>query len=293
MTHSVLLIGQSNMAGRGNPNDAPLVKNKRIFVLRNGRWQGIYRPVNPDRPFSGVCLAESFAYEYSEAHPDVNVGIIPCADGGTTLDQWAEGGVLFDNAVNNARLAQRSSQIVAVLWHQGEGDCPDNLYPLYEEKFLKIMAAFRRQLGLENVPFLLGGLGDFLPLRTAEPQYKNYSAVNKTLQKIADEAAGQCGRGILPKVRGLLTFEQTLAEMQQFDSCFTLYEGECPSFRASLPQKGSSTALLIGSEGGFSADEIEKAKAAGVLPVSLGKRILRCETAPLCVLSDISYEFEL
>lgn len=187
MTHSVLLIGQSNMAGRGNPSDAPLVKNKRIFVLRNGRWQGIYRPVNPDRPFSGVCLAESFAYEYSEAHPDVNVGIIPCADGGTTLDQWAEGGVLFDNAVNNARLAQRSSQIVAVLWHQGEGDCPDNLYPLYEEKFLKIMAAFRRQLGLENVPFLLGGLGDFLPLRTAEQQYKNYSAVNKTLQKIADE----------------------------------------------------------------------------------------------------------
>ena len=187
MTHSILLIGQSNMAGRGNPNDAPLVKNDRLFVLRNGRWQSLYRPVNPDRPFSGVCLAESFVYEYSKEHPDVNVGIIPCADGGTTLDQWAEGGVLFDNAVNNARLAQRSSQIVAVLWHQGEGDCSDNRYPLYEEKFLKIMKAFRSQLGLENVPFLLGGLGDFLPLRTAEPQYKNYAAVNKTLRKIADE----------------------------------------------------------------------------------------------------------
>ncbi len=187
MTHSILLIGQSNMAGRGNPNDVPLEKNDKIFVLRNGRWQGIYRPVNPDRPFSGVCLAESFAYEYSKAHPDVNVGLIPCADGGTTLDQWAEGGVLFDNAVNNARLAERSSQIVAVLWHQGEGDCPDDRYMLYEEKFLKIMAAFRKQLGLENVPFLLGGLGDFLPLRTAEPHYVNYSAINKTLQKIAVE----------------------------------------------------------------------------------------------------------
>lgn len=187
MTHSILLIGQSNMAGRGNPTQVPEIKDKRLFVLRNGRWQGIYRPVNPDRPFSGVCLAESFALEYIKEHEDVSLGIIPCADGGTTLDQWAEGGVLFDNAVNNARLAQRSSQIVAVLWHQGEGDCPDNRYPLYEEKFLKIMAAFRKQLGLKNVPFLLGGLGDFLPLRTNEPHYINYKAVNKTLEKIASE----------------------------------------------------------------------------------------------------------
>lgn len=175
------------MAGRGNPSQVPAFNNERLLVLRNGRWQKMYRPVNPDRPFSGVCLAESFVNEYANDHQDVSVGIIPCADGGTTLDQWAEGGVLFDNAVNNARLAQRSSQLVAVLWHQGEGDCPDNRYPLYEEKFLKIMAAFRKQLGLENVPFLLGGLGDFLPLRTNEPQYINYKAVNKTLEKISTE----------------------------------------------------------------------------------------------------------
>lgn len=175
------------MAGRGNPTQVPMVQNERLFVMRNGRWQGIYRPVNPDRPFSGVCLAESFADEYSKEHPDVSVGIIPCADGGTTLNQWAEGGVLFDNAVNNARLAQRSSQIVAVLWHQGEGDCPDHLYRLYEEKFLKIMAAFRRELKLEDIPFLLGGLGDFLPLRVAEPHYVNFSEINKTLKKIASE----------------------------------------------------------------------------------------------------------
>ena len=147
----------------------------------------MFRPVNPDRRFSGVCLAESFVDEYSKEHRDVSVGIIPCADGGTTLDQWAEGGVLFDNAVNNARLAQRTSQIVAVLWHQGEGDCPDDLFPLYEEKFLKIMSALRRELKLEGVPFLLGGLGDFLPLRTQEPQYRNYVEINKTLKKIACE----------------------------------------------------------------------------------------------------------
>lgn len=187
MTHSVLLIGQSNMAGRGNPSQAPAFNDPRLLVLRNGRWQKMYRPVNPDRPFSGVCLAESFVSEYAKDHADVSVGIIPCADGGTTLDQWAEGGVLYDNAVNNARLAQRSSQIVAVLWHQGEGDCHDGRYQRYEEKFLKIMNALRRDLGLENVPFILGGLGDFLPLREAEAQYLNYGKVNEALIKMASE----------------------------------------------------------------------------------------------------------
>jgi len=108
-------------------------------------------------------------------------------------------------------------------------------------------------------------------------------------QKIADEAAKQCGRGILPKVRGILEWGQTLEEMQQFDFAFTLYEGECPPFRASLPRKGSKTALLIGSEGGFSPEEVEQATAARVKPVSLGKRILRCETAPIAALAALMF----
>jgi len=45
----------------------------------------MYRPVNNDRSFSGTCLAESFAKAYAEEHPDVDVGIIPCADGGNFL----------------------------------------------------------------------------------------------------------------------------------------------------------------------------------------------------------------
>ena len=84
MIHSFLIIGQSNMAGRGvPPADEPLMTNRgKIKVLRNGRWQTMFRPVNPDRHVSGTCLAESFAVAYSNDHPDVEVGIIPCADGG-------------------------------------------------------------------------------------------------------------------------------------------------------------------------------------------------------------------
>ena len=162
MIHSFLLIGQSNMAGRGFLNEVAPITNDKISILRNGRWQQMFFPVNPDRAFSGVNLAESFADEYSKEH-DVEVGLIPCADGGTTLEQWKVGGLLYDNAVYQARLAQRTSFITGVLWHQGESDCSDERYPLYEERFLKIMNSLRRDLNLQNIPFILGGLGDFLP----------------------------------------------------------------------------------------------------------------------------------
>lgn len=186
MIHSFLLIGQSNMAGRGNINEVEPIKSPRLKVLRNGRWQEMYTPVNCDRSFAGINLAESFAEAYVRDH-DADVGLIPCADGGTQLDQWREGSLLFDHAVYQARLAQRTSTIAGVLWHQGEGDCADHLYPLYEEKFTKIMNAFRAALGLYDVPFLLGGLGDFLKDCIYDEKLKNYVHVNAALQAIAQK----------------------------------------------------------------------------------------------------------
>ena len=183
MIHSFLLIGQSNMAGRGFPNEVDPIPTKDIYVLRNGRWWPMYVPVNPDRVKSGINLAESFAYRYLQDHSGVQVGLIPCADGGTSLNQWAPDGVLFDHAVMMSTLAQRTSQIRGILWHQGESDCADELYPLYEEKCTRIMNELRRRLGLENTPLLLGALGDYLL------QYKkdmtNYVHVNAALEEMA------------------------------------------------------------------------------------------------------------
>ena len=116
---------------------------------------------------------------------NVEVGLIPCADGGTRLSDWQRGELLYDNAVYQSKLAQRTSVIVGVLWHQGEGDCRPDLYPLYEEKFLKIMQGLRHDLNLESVPFLLGGLGDFLKNCVLDDDLKNYVYVNQALRKIA------------------------------------------------------------------------------------------------------------
>ena len=61
LMHSILIIGQSNMAGRGFVNEVEPIENDRIQVLRNGRWWPMYTPVNPDRVTAGVSLVESFA----------------------------------------------------------------------------------------------------------------------------------------------------------------------------------------------------------------------------------------
>ncbi len=182
--HSFLLIGQSNMAGRGFLNEAPDIDTSHIYTLRNGRWQNMFRPINPDRSFSGVNLAESFAQGYAKKH-NVDVGLICCADGGTSLDQWKPGELLFDNAVYQAKLACRTSEIVGILWHQGEADCDEELYSTYQPRFEAMMSELRKQLDLYDVPFILGGLGDFLEVCSLDPKLKNYIHVNNALKNIA------------------------------------------------------------------------------------------------------------
>lgn len=162
---------------------SPII-NDNLYVLRNGRWRAMYVPVNPDRVTSGINLVESFADLYAKEH-NVDVGIIPCADGGTSLDQWQVGGLLFDHACYMAELALRTSTISAVLWHQGESDCSEDRYPSYEKKLTVILDAFRKKLDLYDVPFLLGGLGDYLEFCDRSDIFKNYIYVNEALERVA------------------------------------------------------------------------------------------------------------
>ena len=88
------------------------------------------------------------------------MGLIPCADGGTQLDQWKPGSLLYDNAVYQAKLAERTSTIAGVLWHQGESDATSKLAPKWGAKFESMIKSFRRELG--EVPFIAGELGEYL-----------------------------------------------------------------------------------------------------------------------------------
>lgn len=116
-------------------------------------------------------------------------------------------------------------------------------------------------------------------------------------QRIASEAAKQCGRGQVPEVGELLSFDEAATEAAQADIALMPWEGEreC-SLRTGLESPGVTTAnpsisILIGPEGGFDADEVTTAMAAGIRPVTLGRRILRTETAGAAVLAMIIYRF--
>ncbi|MBE7177856.1 MAG: sialate O-acetylesterase [Mucilaginibacter polytrichastri] len=186
MIHSYLLIGQSNMAGRGKTESVPPIINESIHVLRNGRWQMMAEPIHNDRPSAGVGLASSFAAAWQADHPaGEGIGLIPCADGGTSLDDWQPGGVLFDHAVLQTKLAQRSSRLSGILWHQGENDCAPELAAVYGRKFAPLIAELRKQLEAPDIPLFIGAIGDFLPNGIYGQHFQSYSLVNEALQEYA------------------------------------------------------------------------------------------------------------
>ncbi len=116
------------------------------------------------------------------------------------------------------------------------------------------------------------------------------------LSKIAKEAAKQCGRARLSTVDTPIDFDQMLIEAKKSDLALFCYEGKSAmSLKKTLSQNQNvkSISVVVGCEGGFSEKEAEDATASGLIPVNLGPRILRCETAPLYALASISYNYEL
>lgn len=180
------MIGQSNMAGRGYLNDVKQIYDEKIKMLVNGRWQTMIEPINFDRPTSGIGLAASFAGAWRLKNDQKEIGLIPCADGGTSLDDWAVGGTLFENAVFHAKLAQKISKLSGILWHQGENDSFGGLSALYYDKLSVIVDAFRLELDAPDIPFIAGGLGDFLSGGRYGKYFTEYNQVNNALQKLAE-----------------------------------------------------------------------------------------------------------
>lgn len=132
----------------------------------------------------------------------------------------------------------------------------------------------------------------------SRPDEKSLEKKRVRWQRIALEAAKQCGRGVIPSVEGAITFEKMLFEVAAHSLCLFCYEGEGTlSLKkvlngASL-NEGDVISVVIGSEGGFSEKEALAAADAGVSMCGLGNRILRSESASGFALACITYEFEL
>lgn len=127
----------------------------------------------------------------------------------------------------------------------------------------------------------------------------------KRWQAVAESAAKQSGRAMIPQVLPVVGFSDALMQAKEQDICLIPYEcagelleneqgGVMQRTREILKsvQKGQSVGIFIGPEGGFEKEEVEAAVKTGAQPVSLGKRILRTETAGLCILSVLMFQLE-
>lgn len=125
----------------------------------------------------------------------------------------------------------------------------------------------------------------------SRPDDKSLSKKLERWQKIAAAASEQSGRGRIPQVLALNSFQEALKRASQADKAILFYENErATTLRMELESgEYTSVSLLTGPEGGLEEREVEQAKAAGLQICTLGKRILRCETAPLCALSAVMY----
>ena len=126
----------------------------------------------------------------------------------------------------------------------------------------------------------------------SRPDEKSISKKLERWQKIAASAAEQSGRGRIPKVLTLPSYKAVLERAAQADKALLFYENEqATTLRMALSAGTYETvSLLTGPEGGLEVSEVQQAQAAGLQVCTLGKRILRCETAPLCALSAVMYD---
>ena len=144
------------------------------------------------------------------------------------------------------------------------------------------------------------GVGAIVPVATSRAvvklDEKKADSKVKRWNGIAEAAAKQSKRTLIPEVRSVLSFKQALAESATFDVKLMPYENaEGMAFTRKCIgeiRPGAKVAVFIGPEGGFSEEEVKTASEMGFLPITLGRRILRTETAGMSVLSMISYALE-
>lgn len=164
-----LLIGQSNMAGRGPISPADQLPMDRVLKFNaGGKWVPAVDPLHFDKAIAGVGLGRSFAAEIARDHPDVTIGLIPCAVGGSPIAAWQSGALYretgahpWDDALRRARAALPDGTLKGILWHQGESDAHVEKVAAYEAELIDLVARWRVALKAPEVPFIVGQMGRF------------------------------------------------------------------------------------------------------------------------------------
>ena len=188
--HLYLLVGQSNMAGRGKVDALSTPENPRLLMFnKNNEWELAKDPLHFDKPdVAGVGPGLAFAQKMLTYQKDKNVkiGLIPCAVGGTSIELWQPGkgndtaggkSYPYDDAVKRLRVAMQSGVVKGIIWHQGESDSKEERASVYLDELQTLVNRLRNEIGNQQVPFVAGELGNYR---------EEYKLINRELEKLTD-----------------------------------------------------------------------------------------------------------
>jgi hypothetical protein len=204
--HLYLLIGQSNMAGRGEVEPQDREAHPHILALdKEGEWTPAVDPIHFDKPIAGVGPGRTFSKAMADKAPSIRIGLIPCAAGGSPMSVWQRGGFWeqtnshpYDDALERARIAMQHGILKGVLWHQGESDSNEVDAGQYGDRLAALIRTLRADLGVPDVPFVCGTLGDFFVAGNSWARAIN-QALEQVMQRVEHtacvDAAGLAHKG--------------------------------------------------------------------------------------------------
>ncbi len=181
--HLYILMGQSNMAGRGEITDEYKTEHPAVLMLnKKNEWVPAHHPLHFDKSVAGVGPGLSFATRIANQNAKVKIGLIPCAVGGTSINLWQPGRYdsatkthPYDDAELRIKMAMKSGLIRGMLWHQGESDSSPESAKEYLPKLQMLIARIRAVTGNPQLPVVAGELG----------RYKErYQSINMQLNRL-------------------------------------------------------------------------------------------------------------
>ncbi|MDB5268682.1 MAG: putative acetyl xylan esterase AxeA [Hymenobacter sp.] len=190
-----LLVGQSNMAGRGAVEAQDTIPNRHVLRLNpTGQWEIAKDPIHFDKTVAGVGPGLTFGRLMAAADTSITIGLIPCAVGGSGIDAWTPGAYFadtkthpYDDALARARTALQAGTLAGIIWHQGESDSSPEKSALYQQKLKILIKQLRADLQLPNVPFVAGQLPAYQINKTGSD---GLPRLNESAMRINEAVAG-------------------------------------------------------------------------------------------------------
>lgn len=208
--HLFLLAGQSNMAGRGEIEAQDRITHPRVLMLSEDReWVPAVAPIHFDKQVAGVGLGKSFAVALAEADPDITIGLIPAACGGSPIETWEPGGYHiqthsppYDDAISRARSALKDGTLKGILWHQGESDSREGRSRHYEKRLRLLFERFRKDLDVPSLPIVVGQLGQF-PERPWDEHRQRVNRAHRNVVNALPQMSFVSSDGLMPMEDGV------------------------------------------------------------------------------------------